>query len=753
MSFILFKQNGDGSYKMELMDANSKDPLFIKRHTWNESFKNSVLVDKYNEGFFKLNQQGLEKYEELFNNLKNNPSKENLDNYLKFLGIKLNSKLLENTFDNSNLDYEKYNNLLFEDKGVINNLNNSVNKLKQIETLNSNISTLNQETYSKIINKIFNKKTFLTDKKLLEEITNAQKQLPGEIKPVELAFSPNVIEDRANQRAIQILTFDNSKINDLIKADNSLSFIPGNMMYLAGKMINIFEQPKHISNILKELKSDTNPLLKDLLNSQITQDNFVLNLINENPELKNYIDVVMVSLEALKEKGTLSSDKTSITKLSSKDAFVTLFNMFANNGGEFKNEKLNNLGIELRKGLIAFPTISDSSQLPLFKTILLNIQKGNVLNNNLDEDIMNLMVNHLIKGDLLRVGAFLQNNNTTNIKGFDAGAVHITGMPSMNTIAVDYQYNSKNQVVNTKRTLIEVFRNNPEYHTPEGVNNFIEKYKEDITNEINRNIQYEVDQFINEDGTDGFFIKNDIFKNEQLAFIDADYLGTKKDIIGLEQARLIAFDYVINNFIQQKEIQTVFAGDVANYFKDVMTKDMINGRSITTTENIIDYYYKKDKERINKMISDKQIDEMLRLFPQLKYSQDYITYDISHEEQYEQVMIPAIQMKMKKVFEDVSNNLSKRLKEILSPGNQFPNSKGNRLYKQLMLQDVENSSEVLDHLVKLNYPNQYDTVINDIKEFKLLDNIYENNRNDLQKKRHNELFTKLKNELPNIAGF
>ena len=364
------------------------------------------------------------------------------------------------------------------------------------------------------------------------------------------------------------------------------------------------------------------------------------------------------------------------------------------------------------------------------------------------------MINHLIKGDLLRAGAFIQNGTTTNIKGYDAGAVHITGMPSMNTVAVDFEYtNSKGELVKTKRTLIEVFRNNPEYHTPEGVNKFIEKYKEDITNEMNRNIQHEVNQFINEDGTNGFFIKNDIYKNDKLSFIDSTYLGTKKDVKGLEQARLIAFDYVINNFIQQKEIQTVFAGDVANYFKDNMVKDMINGRSVTTTENIIDYYYKNDKARINEMIAKKQIDEMLNLFPQLKYSTDYITYDIAHEEQYQEVMIPAAQMKMKKVFEDVSNNLSKRLKEVLSPGNQFPNSKGNRIYKQIMLQDVENSSEVLDYLIKLNHPEKYDTVINDVKKFKLLDNIYENNRNALQKAEHEKLFKKLKEELPKIAGF
>jgi predicted double-glycine peptidase len=153
------------------------------------------------------------------------------------------------------------------------------------------------------------------------------------------------------------------------------------------------------------------------------------------------------------------------------------------------------------------------------------------------------------------------------------------------------------------------------------------------------------------------------------------------------------------------------------------------------------------------MIANKQIDEMLRLFPQLKYSTDYITKDVSYEKQYEQAMIPAAQMKMKKVFEDVSNNLSKRLKEILSPGNQLANSRGNRVYRQIMLQDVENSSEVLNYLVKLNYPNLYNSVIEDIKEFKILDNIYENNRNALQKAKHEELLNKLKDKLPKIAGF
>ena len=38
-----------------------------------------------------------------------------------------------------------------------------------------------------------------------------------------------------------------------------------------------------------------------------------------------------------------------------------------------------------------------------------------------------------------------------------------------------------------------------------------------------------------------------------------------------------------------------------------MVKDMINGRSVTTTENIIDYYYKNDKARINEMIAKNKL--------------------------------------------------------------------------------------------------------------------------------------------------
>lgn len=703
MAFVLFNQNSDGSYTMEKYDANTKNPLFVKRTKWNENFKNSPLITKFEEGFYKINPDGLIKYNELYQNISDNPSIESLKEYFDFLGIKLNNKLYEMIFDENDLSYNQLQNLIFSTTGIIENINKNINK--------ANNSTMT------------------------------------------LAFSPRVITDNSTQKVFNILSFDNSRLNDLINADNNVSFIPMNMMYIGGKMINVYEQPKRITNILKKLKNDDN-FRNQLLSSQISSNNFLLNLINENQDLRQYVDVIMTSLEAIKEKGSPSSDKMSITQLSEKDAFVTLFNMFASTEGVVNNEELNEQGIKLRKAIVNFPTLSDSSQLPLFKTVVLDIQKENIVGNNVSENVMNILINQLVKGDLLRIGAFLNANISTNIKGHDAGALFIGSMSSLNTVAVDYSYQKENgEVVDTKRTLIEVFRNNSQYHTPEGVNMFIDQFKDDITNEINRNIQHEVNQFINEDGTNGFFVKNEIYKNNTLHFIDSNYLQTKKDVTELEQARLVAFDYVINQLMQQKEIQTTFAGDLANYFKDNMTKDLVNGHPPVNSSDVINYFYKDYKSQIESLIRDKQFNTLFERFPKMKYSSDFITSEISHEEQYQEVIIPAIQMKTKKVFEDVQNNLSKRLKALISPGNQFPNSRGNKVYKQLMIKDVENSSEVLEHLAKTYHADVYESVVNDLRRFKTLDNIYEQNRTKEQNEEHKKLFNDLTNKLPLIKSY
>ena len=66
MAFVLFNQNSDGSFTMEKYDANTKNPLFVKRTKWHENFKNSSLITKFEEGFYKINEEGLNRYNELY---------------------------------------------------------------------------------------------------------------------------------------------------------------------------------------------------------------------------------------------------------------------------------------------------------------------------------------------------------------------------------------------------------------------------------------------------------------------------------------------------------------------------------------------------------------------------------------------------------------------------------------------------------------------------------------------------------------
>ena len=94
-------------------------------------------------------------------------------------------------------------------------------------------------------------------------------------KPLKDRINIIITSDKNFINEDNILSFDNSRLNDLINADNNVSFIPMNMMYIGGKMINVYEQPKRITNILKKLKNDED-FRNQLLGSQVSSNNFLL---------------------------------------------------------------------------------------------------------------------------------------------------------------------------------------------------------------------------------------------------------------------------------------------------------------------------------------------------------------------------------------------------------------------------------------------------------------------------------------------
>ena len=707
----------EGRFKASKYDANSKNASIIKQQRWEQQLKNSPMLTKYEEGYYKLNTPVVERATALYDNIKLNKTDANIDEvseFLSYFGISLNPATLQKMKDNEfkNSEHTLYSNTEEGEAGILKN-NGLLDYLK----------------------------------KNLDTATKEQRQL---------VFNGRYVEDNTKQLALNLLTYDtNNVLKSLIKADNLVSFIPMQSMYIAGKMINSYQQPKSITNTVTKLLNDEK-YLKKVKNTSITSESLIVELLTSNPELKDYFDVVNISLEAVKKLRDSSRDDMGITNLSEKDQMVTTINLFAHNDGKVINDEYSkNKEIELRKGTISFPTPSDSSQLPMVKTVLLDIQKNhlNTEMNRLNDDVLGLLFDKMILPELRRVSDSMVTKKA-NIKGYNTGAKFVTSFGSLNTLLIPVKTATGTTI---QMPLIEAYK----YYGDEtgafrdDPSNFYSKYRKEIFDEIQNNINQEVDRYVNQDGTKGSFIDNDIYEKGKINYIDSQYLTSKTSATGLPLARLISYDYVVNYMLTQRELQTLFAGDVANYFKDNMAKKL----SIPTVDlsDIAKQYYPELLEQpqlldqLSKNLnSPEAIQFVTENYPELLSA---TTTALNSLEQRYIDTNEIVKQQVADMLKDVQNNLSKRLKELVSPGNKFPNSGGNQKYYQVMLNDVDSSSETLQYLMDVSYPGQFASIEKEITEFKELDNIYESNRTDAQKKRHNALLSKLTKQFPIIGGY
>lgn len=746
MRFVMWRADKSGYMTLENYDANVKNPLFIKRNGWTENIKRSGLLDLYEGNLYKVNENTYNTVEELhtrifekYNENKDitNVNRNDLESYLKYFGISLNKKTLDNVYE------QKSQNDL--DVGT-----------KLLDGKNS------------ILNVLF------------ENLKTAK-----EVKNKKLSFDAPV-DNKTEVRKLNPLTYRNSQINDLIHADNFVEFIPMNTMYIAGKSINMYQQPNAITNKIKGLTDslrtylnnlnnedipNTNKLsglMADFKNTPITSNSYLLGLLERNPDRAiKYLDSFLISLESLKESGTKSRDDMGITNLSDKDDFVTLMGMFASSEGDFTDRLLDSKydkKVKLRKGVINFPTISDSSQLPFLKTILIELSKENVNldSNELDESILSIMRDQLLISDLIRISDYITKvgDRGSNVDGYDAGAIWITGLPSLNSVQLDYSYESNGQTINTKRPLISMFRDyiksNPENNNIDSITNFVNKYSTEINDNINANVNHEVNKMISPDLKTGQFVDFELMNKDFLKLND----GREEGYFTTKPARLIAYDYVVNNLIQQKEIQTIFAGDLAQYFKNKMQTGLKHGLPKVKFEDVQSFHYNsiEQEARIKQIMNNKEVQNLteeesqllISEFPEFAYIDELITPGINHEEAY-QKLLPIASAKISMMFKDVQNNLSKRLKGQISPGSQQTDTKNAPDYIQVMVSDVDSASETLEDMIQRNYPEKLKELTPKVREFKALDNIY--SRDNIQEKRYKELNKELNKAIPKISAY
>ncbi len=837
MAFMMYSISNGGVFTVQRFDANSRNPEIAARQKWNEYFKDSSLVGRFEEGLYKIHKAEADKINEYYASIKlaledDTIDMESLHKFLKTFGIMATPETLEAMAGNllGNVELSLYT------EGMV-TVNGKQEKSGQVfgilapnqlvDVLKKNLDTaLRIQDMGKILDdkgriSLSKVRPFLSDnKELAKAFRNAktfedkenfirEKIADGTLKGLGkvLSFANRFVYDADAQQSFNVLTTNNTgALNRMITAHNIMTFTPDSSMRIAGKPINAYQQPKRITNILKKLQRDEK-FMAELSDLSHNDGSFLIEAIKNNPELKEYIDVINMSLESLKKLGNKSRDDMGITELSDKDAFITLFNMFAHSDGNIVASGFEGRGLALRKGVVSFSTLSDSSQMPLLKTALIDLQKNNFKVTEdgiegLSEDFLTFFTDAMVRGDLKRITdyaraeelraigekivkrenvseeelnkafAFFNKkyeagtseesvydigrklNQKVNVKGHNAGANFITSLTSLGTLMLETTDVDGNPV---RRPLVDVLKHHELNGKPyrDNIDLFLEQYKDDIHGEVQRNIDKEVEVYLSKDGQSGLMVDNEIYLNGELKFIDGKYLNSKEGLSPLEKARLITYDYVINSMIQLKDIQNIFSSDVANYFKDAMGRDLEFGLPSVDVKDILDHYYSDISEQQRNEILDNiedidYIESIAEEFPKLLSAK---SISLNEVEQRIEDIVPIAEKKVKDIMKGVQNNLSKRLKSAISPGLQFPNSQGDRKYYQIMLADVDSASEVIRSIVDYFYPGVYETIKDDVAEFKALDNIYKANRDDEQQSRYDELYNKLEKKIPNSIAF
>lgn len=740
MDFLIYSIDKDGLFTAKSYDANSKSADIVKRNKWKENLKVSPLINRYEEGYFSIDKDVANKV------------------------YSLRDQVLEQHKTNGVVDTLKLEELLSYFGISLNPMTMPALLAEQIPLKNANLTDTG---------------FILKDRGLLMILTNnIDKAIKLQDSGKKLALSS---EYSANEDSVlfDLLTNDNSNnTNMLIAIDNSLSALSMTSIYVGGKIVNAFTKPNQISNTVKKLKGskyldysqdhEVQEYMKKILNTPITQDSLIAEMLMNEPRFKDYFDVVNISLEALKERGTKARTDREITDLSDKDDFVTLFNMFSHIDGEINNEDYSNRfgGLKFRRGTISFPTLSDSSQKPLMKTALLKLRTEDFTDNSIErlsEEVLDYTLTHLVMPNLRRVEAFVKSGTQVNISGHNVGASFFTDLPSLNYKALEVSLDADSNITledgvrTVKLPAIEVFKK----YISEGrtIEDFIDKYRTDIHDEIHRNLDEEVDNYISKTGKSGLLYETGIYTEDKINYIDEAYISDseKETSSLLNTMRLMMYDYVINYMVNQKEIQTLFAGDIANYFKDKHAKNFKENKNSfpVKVSDILNYYYNspEQKTRAMQLINSKDLDTLLKEFPMFQGSVELFPMFDSHART--EMNLPIQQSKFNKLMEDVQNNLSKRLKALLSPGSQFPNSTGSMKYTQIMVQDVESASEVLLPMAYLKYPE----LIGDsdfafkIVEFKEIDDILPDQRTAEQDRRYKTLLDEFNEKYPDIAPF
>jgi hypothetical protein len=570
------------------------------------------------------------------------------------------------------------------------------------------------EKYKRANNSAFSPNSSLHGR-LAENLKEFLKKQKDSIKS-----NPNFIfntEDKDNMsfKGKSILQYETSKfLKDFIQLEIANTFHTLKSMYIAGKTINTYSQPNFASLQVDKLKDkfDNKGLKNELKQAPFSKNSLLLSLL-DNDRIREGLAVSYVSLNPLKQRGQKIYNDDGITAMYAGDREASLLSHFMTSEAEYG--EIN--GIKYRGAKMSSAALSDSSQLFLLHLPVLNLTKGNFEFENgeikLTDDILELLFSQLIKPDIDRIEAFLKANTTTNTIGKDFASQIITTFPELNTLVKGDSF----LLEDLHKAVLE----------SKSVDEVISKYKAEIFDFIQTYVKSGAEsKFSYKDNTaSGDWVKYDFIKSngKEVNILDKDYLDKRNGVDVKENVTIAAYDYFINYMISQSQWQMLFAGDYTNYFKDadkVFEKSSLTG--LPKVFSIKNLKLKSDEKLVDKL------------------KEQYITFE-----------------KKAKV------DLSKRLKEQISPGNRLADSsnkkEGGTEYIQLMISDVELPSNTLSHIVSLWYNPSKEDLENIDKLQSLITNQakaeYNNNEEEYNKidKEINSIKKDLQSKFPDVADY
>lgn len=382
----------------------------------------------------------------------------------------------------------------------------------------------------------------------------------------------------SNQNKNEIEFYENSKnhpfedMNTILNqlAELEVKYNPSygsTSRYIAGKSVTEIEAFNYFYEQFKKLKSsalsEDKQYIKDLESLNFSKDSFLLKMLKEDDVFANQFGHGLVDLMSLKELYKKSPMFAGIDELSSIDYMFAQRAMFQNRNQGAEKEIIG-LPFEVRMAHMNTLTNSDKGRMMLLKTAVFDFykqsetafqitDKGDI---NFKEDLNNLLYDQLVLPELRRITNFITNIKSTNIKGYDKGAVRFNLIPELNTV-----------VNKDNKSITEVIINSEGKSQEDILKTIKDSFQVDINFMIQNNVVKEAISNVND-------LKQ--FNSKVDGFNNSEYLKHRKGTVQ-ENMQISEIDFILNSMLTNMNYMQLMAGDPALYFKskgDVQSKDL-----------------------------------------------------------------------------------------------------------------------------------------------------------------------------------